>query len=418
MDLIFLQTLPLDLLYIVANYNPAALFIYSKEELLRFNWTRLLRFNFHQDYKNSFLTNEELLRIYTYNFLGINKIICGSKECFIINDDLNVMNYDLRCRDTHEKYSHLLSVRDTPTFDIKDFQKNIFQVAYGNEYIIILLFDGTLLCRGNNVYGQLGLGDFNPRYTFVKNDTLGKDISIKQIVCGSYHTFILLTDGTLLGCGSNENGQLGLGISGSQKFFARVDGIKDIALVASGYYHSFIKLYDGTVMGCGNNTSGQLGFGDKRIVKTFTKIEYISQNIADIVCGNCTSFMLMNDGTLMSCGYGASGVLGHGNYKSKDIFTPVEKLPKNIVKIQAGFDHAICLLENGTIMTSGSNQSGELGFERTPKINIFQEIKNLPAKVINIGTGPFAQYSIIRLLNGTIMRYGACIQGLNSIHPN
>ncbi|AYV81438.1 MAG: chromosome condensation regulator [Harvfovirus sp.] len=387
-DLIFLRNLPLELLYIVTSYDPAVLFLFPRSDLLQLNWSRLLKLNFHKDYKNSPLTNEQLMRAYVNNFSGINKIICGMTEYFIINDACTVTLFDK---------SH--------NFNIKDFQRNISQIACGPSHTMILLLDGTLLCRGFNSNGQLGLKDICTRDNFVKNDTFGEHISIKQIACGSAHTLILLTNGTLLTCGDNSSGQLGSGPGSHRNFLRKVDTIARITQIACGYHHSFIKLEDGSIMSSGGNTSGQLGLRHTEVRYIFEKVEDIHGDISEIICGNCNTFLLMNDGTLMSCGYGKVGTLGHGDYESRTTFTLIEGLPKNIIKVQAGFDHVICLLGNGIIMTCGSNFSDELGFNDKINRNIFEEIKNLPP-VENIGTGAFARYSIIDLLNGPLMRFG------------
>ena len=71
-----------------------------------------------------------------------------------------------------------------------------------------LIYDGNeLFGFGNNNHGQLGLGDYDDKNvpTLVMTDK-----TIRKIVCGSYHTFILKESGRLFVFGSNEYGQLGL----------------------------------------------------------------------------------------------------------------------------------------------------------------------------------------------------------------
>ena len=67
---------------------------------------------------------------------------------------------------------------------------------------------------GDNFFGQLGLGDQNDRntpclVTFPNDDSV--DTRIKDIVAGSKHSLFLLENGQLWGCGSNYDGELGLG---------------------------------------------------------------------------------------------------------------------------------------------------------------------------------------------------------------
>ncbi|AYV81238.1 MAG: chromosome condensation regulator [Harvfovirus sp.] len=390
-DLFLLRSLPLDLLYIVANYDHQVIFIFSEKDLLQLNWIRLLKINFFKDYKNSLFAKEELMRIYIYNsFWKTNQIACGQYASTVINEnDDNTVKV----------------ISDSPS-EMKEFEKNISQIAYGGEHVIVLLLDGTLLCRGQNSCGQLGFGDYIPRNTFVKNDTLPADISIKQIACGYVHTLILLTNGTLLTAGMNTNGQLGTEtITESTNSFRKLDNVKNIVQIACGYYHSFIKLKDGTILGCGRNESGQLGLGKIKRVTSFQKIKCVPKNIVDISCGSGCTFLLIDDGTLMSCGFNGSGALGLGDNVNRNTFTHIQNLPANVVKIQVGYDHAICLLADGSIMSCGYNYRSGLGFQDTISRNIFEKIKDLPEKVKNIGTSCFALYSVICLFNDTMIKF-------------
>ena len=119
-----------------------------------------------------------------------------------------------------------------------------------SEHSLILKNDGTLLGCGCNDHGQLGLGDNTNRNTFTQVTTNANDI--KQVYCGGYHTLILKNDGTLWGCGDNSYGQLGLGDTANRNTFTQITtNAYDIKSVYCGDYHTLILKNDGTLWGCG-----------------------------------------------------------------------------------------------------------------------------------------------------------------------
>ena len=120
---------------------------------------------------------------------------------------------------------------------------------------------GELFALGHNYYGQLGLGDNKKR----KIPTLlMKDNTIRQIVCGYYHSFILKESGELFAFGRNYNGQLGLGDNKNRSVPTLVMQDKTIQHVVCGDYYSFILKESGELFAFGGNTEGQLGLGDNK----------------------------------------------------------------------------------------------------------------------------------------------------------
>ena len=98
---------------------------------------------------------------------------------------------------------------------------------------------------------------------------------------GFYHTVGLRSDGTVLACGRNEEGQ------------CAVDSWRDITAVAAGAYHTVGLRSDGTVVACGRNTENQCDVGQWR-------------DIVAVTASDWATFGLRRDGTVTVCGYNAS----------------------------------------------------------------------------------------------------------------
>ena len=70
--------------------------------------------------------------------------------------------------------------------------------------------DGTVVACGENDLGQLGIAIHRKRATV--HSTFPFD-PVAQVACGDNHTFFRSGDGTIAACGVNGRGQLGLGFS-------------------------------------------------------------------------------------------------------------------------------------------------------------------------------------------------------------
>ena len=87
--------------------------------------------------------------------------------------------------------------------------------------------------------------------------------------------------------------------------------------------HSLILKNDGTLWGCGYNYYGNLGLEDTTDRNTFTQITINTDNIKEVYCGYYHTFILKNDGTLWTTGYNDSGRLGLGDTTNRTTFTEV-----------------------------------------------------------------------------------------------
>ena len=97
-------------------------------------------------------------------------------------------------------------------------ETKVLQLATGRGHNCAVVDDGKLKCWGENIYGQLGLGD-----TFARGDSasemgaglayvpLGTGRTVKRLWPARNHTCVTLDDESLKCWGRNANGRLGLG---------------------------------------------------------------------------------------------------------------------------------------------------------------------------------------------------------------
>ena len=81
-----------------------------------------------------------------------------------------------------------------------------------------MLGDGTIMAKGNNQYGQLGLGDNIDRDEFVAVEIE----DVKWVMSSGDHSFLIKNDGSIWSCGRNDVGQLGLGDTENRNVFSDV----------------------------------------------------------------------------------------------------------------------------------------------------------------------------------------------------
>lgn len=123
-----------------------------------------------------------------------------------------------------------------------------------------LLIDrvGNVYTTGHNDKGQLCHGDFESRDVFQKVELPDESGGAVAAAVGLDFTLILLRDGRVFGCGSNENGEIGLGPN--IRFVdtpTRIKGLSDIEDVSAGLnFGLYLKRSSGKVSGKGGKVFG------------------------------------------------------------------------------------------------------------------------------------------------------------------
>jgi hypothetical protein len=160
---------------------------------------------------------------------------------------------------------------------------------------------------------------------------LGTGRTATAIACGSYHTAVILDNGTVKVWGRNNYGQLGQGNTttlgdnsnemGDNLSAVSLGSGRTATAIACGYYHTVVILDNGTVKVWGRNNYGQLGQGST------TTLGDNSSEMGDNL-------------SVVSLGTGRTG----------------DKLATG-----CSSDHTGVRLDNGTVKFWGRNNVGQLG---------------------------------------------------------
>jgi alpha-tubulin suppressor-like RCC1 family protein len=84
-------------------------------------------------------------------------------------------------------------------------------IAQGGAHALVLKSDGTVWAWGDNTYGQLGKAGGSSLSLVQVTNAAGTPLSnVVSIAAGADHSLALLSDGTVVGWGRNNTGQLGI----------------------------------------------------------------------------------------------------------------------------------------------------------------------------------------------------------------
>ncbi|KAL1814094.1 hypothetical protein ACET3Z_024159 [Daucus carota] len=167
--------------------------------------------------------------------------------------------------------------------------------------------------------------------------------------------------------GNGDYGRLGLGSLESQwrPVCCSSFGDQSVCQIACGGAHTLFLTESGSVYSTGLNDFGQLGSSDDRSYTTDPiEISGLPKEIIKVSAGYSHSSAITVDGDLYMWGKNSSGQLGLGKKAPKIISSPtkVECLNGVHIKMVAlGCDHSVAVTDNGEALSWGGGGSGRLG---------------------------------------------------------
>ena len=190
--------------------------------------------------------------------------------------------------------------------------------------------------------------------------------SVKSIASGACHSVCLTIKGNVYSWGSNYHGQLGLTDNVATCFPQKVQ-LSGISIINCGFHHTIAyNNRDGILYGWGLNFSGQLGLGDRNNKNKITALSFSRKDILQINCGASHTICLDRDCNIIGWGSNEYGQLCISSQITSSYHTPREITffkEKNIriISIKCGYGHTIFLTSLTEIYVCGSNHSHQLG---------------------------------------------------------
>jgi alpha-tubulin suppressor-like RCC1 family protein len=240
-------------------------------------------------------------------------------------------------------------------------------IVAGDTHTCARRADGSLLCWGDNRFGQLGVGD-RQRHGATKvalgttgatrvflpsgNGDITSDLAVSACA--------ITTANQLLCWGDNRFGQLGTGDQEAKLTPSRVDGFGgEIVKAASGAGHTCAETAEGGLYCWGRNAIGQLGMGDDKARTTPAKVA-MPVAVDRLSAGASFTCARGVDGSLFCFGANEYGQLGLGHNLPQSRPTKVQALAA-VVRVSAGAGHACVFTTDGIVSCWGDNREGQLG---------------------------------------------------------
>jgi len=230
------------------------------------------------------------------------------------------------------------------------------QVDVGGNHACGIDVSGRAWCWGSNRSGQAGVG-------FDASDSLrpaivGSGNDWKLVTTGKHHTCALKEDSTLWCWGSNESGQLGLGVHNGTSVPEKVGGMYTWFSVNAGKYHTCAISTDGTLLCWGSNSRCQTGVPNNNQTMYPTEIPH------------GTTWLAVTGGNDFSCAIDANRDLYC--WGNNDVFQLGEALPSircRPVRVtgqywlasDSGNKHSCGLTSKRRLYCWGLNQHGQIG---------------------------------------------------------
>ena len=192
--------------------------------------------------------------------------------------------------------------------------------------------------------------------------------------------------------------------------------MNEVVAVAAGLFHSLALSRDGTVMACGYNRFGRLGLGDTVDRDTFTVMAGL-RGVVDIDAGSYHSIAVIAEGGLYT--WGTGWATGHGEECLQGIYLPryifeqclvptkvtgggIEEAV--VVQVAAGGNHSMALTASGELYAWGKGNWGQLGHGGKEDLAVPRVVDRIKGAVMGMAGG--IHHSLVTTAEGHVLAFG------------
>jgi alpha-tubulin suppressor-like RCC1 family protein len=294
---------------------------------------------------------------------------------------------------------------------------NIKQIAVGDAHGLALRADGAVFVWGANGAGQLGNGKAGGQFgTPFRVAALGPVVAV---AAGAEFSLALGADGRVFAWGDNVAGQLGLGNLDARTVPTAIPGLQDVAVIGAGAQHALAVRRDGAVYAWGNNKDGQLGLegapgGDVENAVTPRRVTgFDGVRVTALDGGRFHTIALLDDGSVRTAG--ASNIGQAGSNAPVDHFdfyrSPIAPVGiEGAIAVAAGDEHTLILTREGIALSLGHAGEGRTGDGRDGR----SQSSSLPqpvdaSDIVAVAAG--TRHSLVIVRDGTVGCFGSNFLG-------
>lgn len=301
------------------------------------------------------------------------------------------------------------------------------EVGAGQQHVLAVRTDGTVMPWGSNHLGQRGDGlPYRIPHPFVASAIS----NVSSIAAGELHSLGVSWGypRSVWSWGRNSSGELGDGSMADQDYPIQIPGLFHVGVVSGGRAHSLAtRTTDGTVWAWGDNGKGQLGSGSPSPQGTPILVPGLADHVISVAAGWDHSLALRTSdvqlpglrerrspGTVWAWGENASGQLGDGT--TLDRFAPAKVAGlSDVVAVASGHHHSLALREDGTLWAWGKNTTGQLGDGTTVDRDTPVQVQGL-GHVVTMAAS--LDHSLAVLHDGSVWAWGIGIARGDGVFAN